>query len=186
MAIGQDKLLVTPLQMAMVAPTIANGGMRMEPRLMATSLDPDGARSTSRARGGRARDVRGQRRRLTDDDEERREGGHGHRGRAEGIEVAGKTGTAELNLQGLNDAWFIGFTDEVAVAVAVERSRAARAAWSRRRSPSRCWRPCASEMHEIEPDTVIDGRYRVLKRLGSGGMADVYCAEDVQLGRGSR
>src|SRR5215207_8144448 len=38
-------------------------------------------------------------------------------------------------------------------------------------------------MPGIEPDTVIDGRYRVLKRLGSGGIADVYEAEDTQLGR---
>ena len=29
----------------------------------------------------------------------------------EGVEVAGKTGTAEINLeQGINDPWFIGFT----------------------------------------------------------------------------
>ena len=41
----------------------------------------------------------------------------------EGVEVAGKTGTAELNLQGLNDAWFIGFTDDVAVAVVVSRAQ---------------------------------------------------------------
>jgi serine/threonine-protein kinase len=35
----------------------------------------------------------------------------------------------------------------------------------------------------IEPETLIDGRYKALSRLGSGGMADVYLAEDQLLGR---
>src|ERR1700726_3530209 len=34
----------------------------------------------------------------------------------------------------------------------------------------------------VEPDTIIDGRYKVISRLGSGGMADVYLAEDQLLG----
>ncbi len=40
----------------------------------------------------------------------------------EGVEVAGKTGTAEIDIQRrINYPWFIGFTPDVAVAVAVER-----------------------------------------------------------------
>ena len=40
----------------------------------------------------------------------------------EGVDLAGKTGTAEIDVQRkINDAWFIGFTDEFAVAVVIER-----------------------------------------------------------------
>jgi serine/threonine-protein kinase len=38
-------------------------------------------------------------------------------------------------------------------------------------------------VRELDVATMIDDRYRVISRIGSGGMADVYCCEDLQLGR---
>src|ERR1700716_1148588 len=38
-------------------------------------------------------------------------------------------------------------------------------------------------MTELASGTLVDGRYKLVSRLGSGGMADVFLAEDQQLGR---
>jgi serine/threonine-protein kinase len=38
-------------------------------------------------------------------------------------------------------------------------------------------------MTDVAEGTLVDGRYRISSRIGSGGMADVYCAEDTHLGR---
>jgi penicillin-binding protein A len=121
MGIGQDKLLVTPLQMATVAQTIANGGMRMEPRLVEKVVDPDGrtideplpeeaervmSEETASELGAMMRDVVEQ--------------GTGTAAQLEGVDVSGKTGTAEVG-DGTDDLWFIGFTGRYAVCAMLER-----------------------------------------------------------------
>ena len=121
-AIGQGDLEVTPLQMASVAQTIGNGGVRMEPRLVSKIVDPDG-RTVDEPLPEEAQ-------RVMSEDSAQKVGdmmrnvvkeGTGTAAALEGVDVAGKTGTAEVNLQGLNDPWFIGFTDRFAVAVVFER-----------------------------------------------------------------
>ncbi len=123
MAIGQDKLLVTPLQMATVAATIANGGVRMETHITQKIVDPDG-RTQDEIEGERAERVMSENTagELTAMMKNVVKEGTGTAAALEGVDLAGKTGTAEIDVQRkINDAWFIGFTDEFAVAVVLER-----------------------------------------------------------------
>jgi penicillin-binding protein A len=124
--IGQGDLEVTPLQMASVAQTIGNGGVRMEPRLVAKVLDTDG-RTVDEPLPEEAERVMSEdsAQQLTDMMKNVVKEGTGTAAALEGVDVAGKTGTAEVNLQGLNNPWFIGFTDRFAVAVVLERVQGA-------------------------------------------------------------
>jgi peptidoglycan glycosyltransferase len=121
-AIGQGDLFATPLQMATVAQTIGNGGVRLEPHIMAKSIDPDG-RTVEEVEPQEVEQVisRQTARDLTVMMKQVVREGTGTAAALEGVEVAGKTGTAELNTSGLNQPWFMCFTPEVAVAVTLER-----------------------------------------------------------------
>ena len=126
MAIGQDKLNVTPLQMAMVPAAVANGGRLMEPHLTDRIVDRDGRtvdriqpRVMSRVMSGEAAGE------VADMMGKVVEEGTGTAAALEGISVGGKTGTAEVDRPcGPNQVWFIAFAPrhdpKVAIAVTVE------------------------------------------------------------------
>jgi peptidoglycan glycosyltransferase len=124
--IGQERLRVTPLQMATVAATVANGGVRMKPHITDRIVDADG-RTVKRIEPAEAQRVMSTRsaEQLTEMMSQVVKEGTGTAAALQGIEVAGKTGTAELNIaQGLNQPWFIGFAPrndpKIAVAVTLE------------------------------------------------------------------
>lgn len=124
--IGQERLRVTPLQMATIAATVANDGVRMKPRLTSRIVDQDG-RTVRRIASERAQRVMSasSARQLNEMMGNVVREGTGTAAALAGIQVAGKTGTAEVNLRGLNQPWFIGFAPrskpKVAIAVTVER-----------------------------------------------------------------
>jgi peptidoglycan glycosyltransferase len=124
--IGQERLRVTPLQMATVAATVANGGMRMRAQLTSRIVDVDG-RTVERVKPEEAQRVMSAStaRRLTEMMANVVREGTGTAAALEGIEVAGKTGTAELNIaRRINQPWFIGFAPrsrpKIAIAVTLQ------------------------------------------------------------------
>ncbi|MFM9076955.1 MAG: penicillin-binding transpeptidase domain-containing protein, partial [Solirubrobacterales bacterium] len=129
-AIGQERLLVTPLQLAQVAAAIANKGVLMKPRIWTTIRDRDG-RVVSKMEPETQSEVigPGTAAELTQAMTSVVDEGTGTAAALYGIDVAGKTGTAEVpgrvDCAGLpNQAWFVGFAPadrpEVAVAATVE------------------------------------------------------------------
>jgi peptidoglycan glycosyltransferase len=127
-AIGQERLLVTPLQMAEVASAVANGGSLMRPQIWSRVVDPDG-RVVDRL------DPQEYSRPISEETAAElataMEGvvseGTGTNAAIPGVPVAGKTGTAETPGNETcgggvdeNQAWFIGFApaDEPKIAIA--------------------------------------------------------------------
>jgi peptidoglycan glycosyltransferase len=130
MAIGQDKLTVTPMQMAMVAAAVANNGTLMAPHLADRAVDQDGrtvetihpTAVSHVMKPATAQAVAQMMRKVVEE-------GTGTPAQLGGIDVAGKTGTAQVGIVGSNvtQPWFIGFAPlqnpKVAIAVTVERSQ---------------------------------------------------------------
>ncbi|HEY1356457.1 MAG TPA: penicillin-binding transpeptidase domain-containing protein [Solirubrobacterales bacterium] len=127
-AIGQERLLVTPLQDAMVAAAVANGGHEMKPQIWSRVVDPDG-RVTKRLDPSQYSQPISEKTaaELTTAMEGVVNEGTGTNAAISGVPVAGKTGTAETPFNescgggDLNQAWFIGFApaDEPKIAISV-------------------------------------------------------------------
>ena len=127
MAFGQERMLVTPLQMAMVAGGIGNAGIVMRPFVVEKLVSPRGL-TVDRTRPERldravgpvdARDVQDMMVRAV-------QSGTGTAAQIPGYRIGGKTGTAETGVAGRNTTWFIAFAGrpgerpEVAIAVVLE------------------------------------------------------------------
>ena len=124
LAFGQERLLATPLQMALVAAGVANDGVVMEPKLVERIVSPDGdvidrfepKEWKTAMKPQTAAELQAMMTAVV-------ESGTATSAQISGVTVAGKTGTAETGREGRNDTWFISFAPvenpKVAVAVAL-------------------------------------------------------------------
>ena len=128
MAFGQERMLVTPLQMAMLAGAIGAGGRLMEPQAVDKIVGPGGKillrqRPTliRQAVSRETADAVAAMMRLGV------ERGTGTAAQLSGYSVGGKTGTGETGVPGANTTWFIAFASrdeespaELAIAVVLQ------------------------------------------------------------------
>ena len=127
MAFGQERMLVTPLQMAMVAAGIGNAGIVMRPWVVEKIVSPQG-KTVSRTRPERLDRAVGpvHAKQIEDMMVSVVQAGTGTAAQISGFRIGGKTGTAETGRPGVNTTWFIAFAGregqrpEVAIAVALE------------------------------------------------------------------
>jgi peptidoglycan glycosyltransferase len=125
LAFGQERLAVTPLQMAMVAAAIGNHGVEMRPQIVERIVAPGGKTITHLQPDQLGRPIK----RQTADELTRMmelvvTGGTGPAAAIPGVKVAGKTGTAEVGRGNIHTTWFAAFAPadapRVAIAVVVE------------------------------------------------------------------
>jgi len=128
MAFGQERMLVTPLQMAMVAGAIGVGGDLMEPQVVDRIVAPGGRVVriehpvlVRRAVSADTANAVAQMMRLGVQQ------GTGTAAQISGYSVGGKTGTGETGVPGSNTTWFIAFASrdaespaELAIAVVLQ------------------------------------------------------------------
>ncbi len=127
---GQSQVAATPLHMCMVAGAIANGGVMMEPRLLYNVTGPTGLvrlRLTPKVyRRAVSAEIAAVIQGFMEDTVAR---GTATAAQVEGLTIAGKTGSAESSLDGVDvtHAWFTGYIEDdrypYAVCVFVEEGQ---------------------------------------------------------------
>ncbi len=128
-AYGQGETFVTPLQMALVAATVANDGVLMRPRLVTAMTGKRGTREVGPSEVRQvlspsdARAIQEAMQRAVEGELGR---GFTTGAKVPGVPTAGKSGTAELGGSGEPHSWFIGFAPveqpRIAIAVLVEQA----------------------------------------------------------------
>lgn len=119
---GQSQVAATPLHMAMIAASVANDGIMMEPRLLEKVVSPAGVI--------RVRYSAKQYRKCLDVDTAEIlqaymknvvASGTGTKAKVSGLSIAGKTGSAESSADGkaVTHAWFVGYIDSDVMPYAV-------------------------------------------------------------------